>query len=172
MIIHPSPLTGPDCPTVFSFNCESAIALNAGSKASIQRRRLRLEKQELPSVTRPSLANSQPPATTSTSSSGNWTVRGKGDGWGGCGRGGKKLLGPYMVLPAPPALHLYLCLKRVLKCKRRKKSGRQLTAHRQRAGLRVRVFDSPKNSRAHRIGLFKAISREKCEVTITITSML
>jgi hypothetical protein len=34
-----------------------------------------------------------------------WTVRGKGDGWGGCGRGGKKLLGPYVVLPAPPALH-------------------------------------------------------------------
>jgi hypothetical protein len=37
-----------------------------------------------------------------------WTVRGKGDGWGGCGRGGKKLLGPYMVLLAPPALHLQL----------------------------------------------------------------
>ena len=35
-------------------------------------------------------------------------LRGKGDGWGGCGRGGKKLLGPDMVLPAPPALHLDL----------------------------------------------------------------
>jgi hypothetical protein len=32
-------------------------------------------------------------------------LSGKGDGWGGCGRGGKELLGPYMVLPAPPALH-------------------------------------------------------------------
>jgi carbamoyl-phosphate synthase small subunit len=27
-------------------------------------------------------------------------------GWGGCGRGGAKLLGPDMVRPAPPALHL------------------------------------------------------------------
>jgi hypothetical protein len=33
-------------------------------------------------------------------------LRGKGDGWGGCGSGGKKLLGPDMVLPAPTALHL------------------------------------------------------------------
>src|SRR5580658_479730 len=32
-------------------------------------------------------------------------LRGKGDGWGGCGRGGKKPLGPYLVLSAPPALH-------------------------------------------------------------------
>ena len=29
---------------------------------------------------------------------------GRGRGWGGCGRGGGKLLGPYRVSPAPPAV--------------------------------------------------------------------
>src|SRR5580704_7999394 len=35
-------------------------------------------------------------------------LRGKEKGWGGCGRGGEKLLGPYVVFSAPPASHLHL----------------------------------------------------------------
>jgi len=60
-----------------------------------------------PSPHRPARKEKTRRRTTLVFFFGGGQLRGKGDGWGGCGRGFRQFPqdGPYLVLPAPPALH-------------------------------------------------------------------